>query len=70
MIVHPEFRNLSHDLALIKVDRKLEFDGETVAPICLPFTGLFPDLEKVTRSTGWIGLARGPIAVQSWKLLL
>jgi hypothetical protein len=47
VIVHPHFRNLSHDLALLMTDRDIEFDGDTIAPICLPFTDKFPDLDKV-----------------------
>ncbi len=47
VIVHPHFRNLSHDLALLKVDRNIKFDWENISPICLPFTGMFPDLDKV-----------------------
>ncbi len=50
VIVHPHFRNLSHDLALLKLDRNIEFDGANISPICLPFTGIFPDLDKVSVS--------------------
>ena len=46
VIPHPDFRNLSNDIALLRLKDPLEFNNRTISPICLPFTGRFPDYGK------------------------
>ena len=41
--IHHEYRNAHHDLALLEVDRPIEFAKSSIGPICLPYKKSFPD---------------------------
>ena len=43
IIIHPDYRGSNHDIALIELQNPLVFDYFNIGPICLPFSGRFPD---------------------------
>ena len=58
VIPHPDHRKLAHDIALVRIKDPLEFNNHTILPICLPFTGRFPDY-GTGFVAGWGQMKRG-----------
>lgn len=56
VIIYPKYMPVKHDqddLALIELDKNMDFDFQKVMPICLPPTKKFPDSKGSAYVAGW-----------------